>query len=63
MCQRVRIASTGETSAATVANTISRCRTTARKEVRDDGRVYHLRGSEVDLLERAGRYRVTFTAS
>jgi hypothetical protein len=32
-----------------------------REEVRDGGRVYHLRGSEVDLLERAGRYRVTFT--
>jgi len=32
-----------------------------REEVRDHGRVYHLRGSEVDLLERAGRYRVTFT--
>ena len=32
-----------------------------REEVRDNGRVYHLRGSEVDLLERAGRYRVTFT--
>jgi hypothetical protein len=32
-----------------------------REEVRDHGRIYHLRGSEVDLLERAGRYRVTFT--
>jgi hypothetical protein len=32
-----------------------------REEVRDSGRVYHLRGSEVDLFERAGRYRVTFT--
>lgn len=32
-----------------------------REEVRDRGRIYHLRGSEVDLLERAGRYRVTFT--
>ena len=25
----------------------------AREPVRDEGRVYHLRGSEVDLLERA----------
>jgi hypothetical protein len=33
-----------------------------REEVRDGGRVYQMRGSEVDLLERAGRYRVTFTA-
>jgi hypothetical protein len=32
-----------------------------REEVRDSGRVYDLRGSEVDLLERAGRYRVTLT--
>lgn len=32
-----------------------------REEVREGGRIYHLRGSEVDLLERAGRYRVTFT--
>lgn len=32
-----------------------------RETVRDNGRVYHLRGSEVDLLERAGQYRVTFT--
>lgn len=29
--------------------------------VPDRGRVYHLRGSEVDLLERAAQYRVTFT--
>jgi hypothetical protein len=33
----------------------------AREPVRDEGRVYHLRGSEVDLLERAGRYRAVFT--
>jgi hypothetical protein len=32
-----------------------------REEVRDQGRTYHLRGSEVDLLERAAQYRVTFT--
>ena len=32
-----------------------------REEVRDQGRTYHLRGSEVDLLERAGQFRVTFT--
>jgi hypothetical protein len=32
-----------------------------RESVRDMGRVYHLRGSEVDLLERAAKYRVTFT--
>jgi hypothetical protein len=29
--------------------------------VRDQGRIYHLRGSEVELLERAAQYRVTFT--
>jgi hypothetical protein len=32
-----------------------------RETVPDRGRVYHLRGSEVDLLERAAQYRVTFT--
>jgi hypothetical protein len=32
-----------------------------REEVRDQGRAYHLRGSEVRLLERAARYRATFT--
>ena len=32
-----------------------------REVVRDQRRTYHLRGSEVDLLERAGQYRVTFT--
>jgi hypothetical protein len=32
-----------------------------RETVRDNGREYHLRGSEVDLLERAGQFRVTFT--
>jgi len=32
-----------------------------REVVPDRGRVYHLRGSEVDLLERAAQYRVTFT--
>ena len=32
-----------------------------REAVRDQGRTYHLRGSEVDLLERAGQFRVTFT--
>jgi hypothetical protein len=32
-----------------------------RETVRDDGRAYHLRGSEVELLERAGQFRVTFT--
>lgn len=32
----------------------------AREPVRDEGRLYHLRGSEVDLLERAGRYRAVF---
>ena len=32
-----------------------------RQEVRDQGRIYHLRGSEVGLLERAAQYRVTFT--
>jgi hypothetical protein len=31
-----------------------------REVVRDQGRTYHLRGSEVDLLERAGQFRVTF---
>jgi hypothetical protein len=30
-----------------------------RQEVRDQGRTYHLRGSEVELLERAAQYRVT----
>ncbi len=33
----------------------------SREPVRDDARLYHLRGSEVDLLERAGRYRAVFT--
>ena len=33
----------------------------AREPVRDEGRLYLLRGSEVDLLERAGRYRAVFT--
>jgi hypothetical protein len=32
-----------------------------REPVRDDARVYNLRGSEVDLLERAARYRAVFT--
>jgi hypothetical protein len=32
-----------------------------REAVRDQGRTYHLRGSEVELLERAAQYRVTFT--
>ena len=32
-----------------------------REAVPDRGRVYHIRGSEVDLLERAAQYRVTFT--
>lgn len=32
-----------------------------RQDVRHQGRIYHLRGSEVDLLERAAQYRVTFT--
>jgi len=32
-----------------------------REAVRDHGRTYHLRGSEVDLLERTGQFRVTFT--
>ena len=32
-----------------------------REAVPDRGRVYQLRGSEVDLLERAAQYRVTFT--
>jgi hypothetical protein len=32
----------------------------AREPVRDEGRLYHLRGSEVDLLERVGRYRAVF---
>jgi DNA-binding PadR family transcriptional regulator len=29
--------------------------------VRDEARIYQLRGSEVDLLERAARFRVVFT--
>lgn len=33
----------------------------AREPVRDEGRLYHLRGSEVDLLERVARYRAVFT--
>jgi hypothetical protein len=32
-----------------------------REEVMDRDRVYHLRGSEVDLLESAGRFRSVFT--
>jgi len=32
-----------------------------REVVRDLGRAYHVRGSEVELLERAAQYRVTFT--
>ena len=32
-----------------------------RELVQHEGRAYRLRGSEVDLLERAGRFRVTFT--
>lgn len=32
-----------------------------REEVRDHGRTFHLRGTEVELLERAAQYRVTFT--
>src|SRR5690349_1157585 len=34
----------------------------ARETVRFDERTVHLRGSEVGLLERAGRFRVTLTA-
>ena len=33
-----------------------------RESVRLDGRTFHLRGSEIDLLERAARFRVTLTA-
>ena len=33
----------------------------SREPVRDEARLYHLRGSEVELLERAGRYRAVFT--
>jgi len=33
----------------------------SREPVRDEARLYYLRGSEVDLLERAGRYRAVFT--
>jgi DNA-binding PadR family transcriptional regulator len=32
-----------------------------RESVRDEARVYHLRGSEVDLLERAACFRSVFT--
>jgi DNA-binding PadR family transcriptional regulator len=32
-----------------------------REPVRDDARVYHIRGSEVDLLERAACFRSVFT--
>jgi len=32
-----------------------------RQEVLDQSRIYHPRGSEVELLERAAQYRVTFT--
>jgi hypothetical protein len=32
-----------------------------RELVRHNGRDYHLRGSEVDLLERTGRFRAVFT--
>src|SRR5216683_714181 len=32
-----------------------------REPVRDEARVYHLRGSEVDLLERAACFRSVFT--
>lgn len=32
----------------------------AREPVRDEARLYHLRGSEVELLERVGRYRAVF---
>ena len=32
-----------------------------REEVRDQGRTYHLRGSQVELLECAAQFRVTFT--
>jgi DNA-binding PadR family transcriptional regulator len=32
-----------------------------RESARDDARVYHLRGSEVDLLERAACFRSVFT--
>jgi hypothetical protein len=32
-----------------------------RELIRHDGRDYHLRGSEVDLLERTGRFRAVFT--
>src|SRR5689334_7060053 len=33
-----------------------------REAVHLDGRTLHLRGSEVDLLERAARFRITLTA-
>jgi hypothetical protein len=33
-----------------------------REAIHLDGRILHLRGSEVDLLERTGRFRVTLTA-
>ena len=36
-------------------------RTQHREDVRHGGQVYRLRGSEVDLLERAARYRAVFT--
>ena len=32
-----------------------------REPVRDEARIYQLRGSEVDLLERAARFRAVFT--
>src|SRR5258708_7936632 len=32
-----------------------------REPVRDEARVYHLRGSEVDLLEQAACFRAVFT--
>jgi hypothetical protein len=32
-----------------------------REHVRDEGRTYRLRGSEVDLLERAARFRSVFS--
>ena len=32
----------------------------SREPVRDEARLYHLRGSEVELLERVGRYRAVF---
>jgi hypothetical protein len=43
------------------ACTDSRCLRDEIDRSTDQGRIYHLRGSEVELLERAAQYRVTFT--